>query len=302
MPRWDTPRHPLHRARLTHGNRVATPVRSDEVEPVRPCDVLHRWDTARHPLHRVGLTHGNCVPTPVRSSRSSRNLLVLAALGAAGSAPDVLWHRVRLTNWNGVAARPPSSCIAARPVHPDLVCAPSSAHPPETAHCRHGARDGEPLAAARGAREGMGYDVCVECHEMAPFPSVAHLRAAEEHLTMLDGMWEERVRAGTAGGEGGGVRPPPSANAVIHLPFPSAPSNTAQTMNALLPVIAFLERCLRPVVPPAPTPPTLSSSNSSGNSTGGSGARRWSTFPAAVSPAAFFPSPPAPTTPHALAH
>ncbi|KAJ7153674.1 hypothetical protein C8R46DRAFT_1166152 [Mycena filopes] len=151
--------------------------------------------------------------------------------------------------------------------------------------------------ATNAPREGMGYDVCVECHEMAPFPSVAHLRAAEEHLTMLDGMWEERVRAG--GGEMG-VRPPPNANAVIHLPFPSAPSNTAQTMNALLPVIAFLERCLLPVVPPAPTPPTSSGSSSSGgggNSTGGSGARRWSTFPAAVSPAAFFPSPPAPTAP-----
>ncbi|KAJ7500357.1 hypothetical protein B0H11DRAFT_1997229 [Mycena galericulata] len=147
--------------------------------------------------------------------------------------------------------------------------------------------------------EGMGYDVCVECHEMAPFPSLTHLRAAEEHLTMLDAMWDERVRAAGEGGEGP-VRPPPNANAVIHLPFPSAPSNTAQTMNALLPVVAFLERCLRPVPPRASQ--NTSSNDSAGKNanavtstpTSGSGTRRWSTFPTAVSPAAFFPSPPAP--------
>ncbi|KAJ7157602.1 hypothetical protein C8R43DRAFT_997109 [Mycena crocata] len=149
--------------------------------------------------------------------------------------------------------------------------------------------------------EGMGYDVCVECHEMAPFPSLQHLRAAEEHLVMLDAMWEERVRAGAADGEQGAegqgeegqgrVRPPPNANAVIHLPFPSAPSNTAQTMNALLPVIAFLERCLRPV------PPRSNNSNShsvTSTPASGPGARRWSTFPAAASPASFFPAPPPP--------
>ncbi|KAF7374305.1 hypothetical protein MSAN_00313700 [Mycena sanguinolenta] len=141
-------------------------------------------------------------------------------------------------------------------------------------------------------RDGAGYDVCVECHEMAPFPSLAHLRAAEEHLGMLEGMWDERERArlqvqGEAG-EGKRVRPPPHASAVIHLPFPSAPPNTAQTMNALLPVIAFLERCLRPVPPPSPPG---SATNTPGGS--GSSARRWSTFPTAASPSPlFFPTPP----------
>ncbi|KAJ7787746.1 hypothetical protein B0H14DRAFT_3163051 [Mycena olivaceomarginata] len=48
-------------------------------------------------------------------------------------------------------------------------------------------------------RDGFGYDVCVECHEMAPFPSLAHLRVAEDHLGLLERMWEERVRA--LGGE-----------------------------------------------------------------------------------------------------
>ncbi|KAJ7817763.1 hypothetical protein B0H14DRAFT_2601824 [Mycena olivaceomarginata] len=137
-------------------------------------------------------------------------------------------------------------------------------------------------------RDGFGYDVCVECHEMAPFPSLAHLRAAEDHLALLEGMWEERVRA--LGGEGETpVRPPPNATAVIHLPFPSAPANTAQTMNALLPVIAFLERCLRPVPPRSPSHNSSSSVDSA--TTTPRDTRRWSTFPA-VSPASFFPSPP----------
>ncbi|KAF9473800.1 hypothetical protein BDN70DRAFT_908748 [Pholiota conissans] len=39
---------------------------------------------------------------------------------------------------------------------------------------------------------GFGYDICVECHDLAPFPSTAHLRAAEEHLATLDVMWRER--------------------------------------------------------------------------------------------------------------
>ncbi|KAJ7041742.1 hypothetical protein C8F04DRAFT_129722 [Mycena alexandri] len=156
---------------------------------------------------------------------------------------------------------------------------------------------GERSARTRSrARDGLGYDVCVECYEMAPFPSVAHLRAAEDHLTMLDRMWEERVCGeGGGGGEGGDtrVRPPPNAKAVIHLPFPSAPLNTVQTTKALLPVIAFLERCWWPVVP---TPPPTSSNSGGTPASGGPGARRWSTFPT-VSPASFFPSPPPPPTP-----
>ncbi|KAJ7081890.1 hypothetical protein B0H15DRAFT_853971 [Mycena belliarum] len=146
--------------------------------------------------------------------------------------------------------------------------------------------------ATNDPRQAMGFDVCVECHEMAPFPALAHLRAAEDHLGMLDAMWDERVRAGVA--PAGAIRPPPNANAVIHLPFPSSPPNTAQTMNSLLPIVAFLERCLRPVSPSSPQ----SSQNASGASSTASsvpatpGSRRWSTFPAGVSPAAFFPSPP----------
>ena len=41
-------------------------------------------------------------------------------------------------------------------------------------------------------------------------------------------------------------RPPPHPSAIIHLPFPSSPPATAAGLNALLPVIRFLERMVTP--------------------------------------------------------
>ena len=130
---------------------------------------------------------------------------------------------------------------------------------------------------------GFGYDIAVECHELAPFPSAAHLRAADEHLGTLDLLWKERWERGWRAREekrikkrratGGAIgeeydsgtrqcpptppRPPPHASAVIHLPFPSSPSNTQTTMVSLMPVIRFLEKWMKPlpvVPPPVPAP------------------------------------------------
>ncbi|KAF8181270.1 hypothetical protein BJ912DRAFT_612758 [Pholiota molesta] len=240
-------------------------------------------------------------------------------------------------------------------------------------------------AATNDPALGFGYDICVECHDLAPFPSTAHLRAAEEHLAMLDVMWRERwerawfareerkarrheeeASAAAAKGRGGSAldteesddgeaadrardrrrtaqrcaapgppRPPPHANAVIHLPFPSSPSNTQATMVALMPVVRFLEKWVRPIpvpLPPppaktgplvdatgrAPTPPELKNlqaigtvdpmKNAAGASSGG-GSRRWSsvtalmpTFPpfpgvSAKEPSASSSPPPPPAGP-----
>ncbi len=130
--------------------------------------------------------------------------------------------------------------------------------------------------------KGFGFDICIECHDLAPFPNAAHLRAAEEHLGMLDALWREKWEAAWYAKEEHRMReaqseftvndatsnsprmvlpppapprPPPHANAVIHLPFPSSPPNTQTTMVALLPVIRFLEKWIRPV-PPASTATT----------------------------------------------
>ena len=44
-------------------------------------------------------------------------------------------------------------------------------------------------------KSGYGYDICIECHDLAPFPGASHLRAAEEHLAMLDKLWLERCKS-----------------------------------------------------------------------------------------------------------
>ena len=188
--------------------------------------------------------------------------------------------------------------------------------------------------ATNDPTHGFGYDIAVECHELAPFPSTAHLRAADEHLGMLDLLWKERWERGWRAREEkrfkkrkateedytrrdpppAPPRPPPHASAVIHLPFPSSPSNSQTTMVSLMPVIKFLEKWLKPAplpVPPPPPPPVTAKSgtatpemknlklNGSGNAAGTqassssppspttASARRWSSV-AALMPS--FPS------------
>jgi dual specificity MAP kinase phosphatase len=138
--------------------------------------------------------------------------------------------------------------------------------------------------ATNDPNHGFGYDIAVECHELAPFPSTAHLRASDEHLGTLDLLWKERwerawrareekrvKKRRAAAGAGGGIeeeydsmtwmnpppapsRPPPHASAVIHLPFPSSPSNNQTTMVSLMPVIRFLEKWMKPLPVPLALP------------------------------------------------
>ena len=137
--------------------------------------------------------------------------------------------------------------------------------------------------ATNDPTNGFGYDIAVECHELAPFPSTAHLRAADEHLGMLDLLWKERWERGwkakeqkrikrrkaAAGAQGEEERsskmeiretpptpprPPPHASAVIHLPFPSSPPNSQTTMVSLMPVIRFLEKWIKPLPAPLALP------------------------------------------------
>ena len=49
--------------------------------------------------------------------------------------------------------------------------------------------------ATNDPEKGFGFDICIECHDLALFPTAAHMRAAEEHLGMLDIMWKERWEA-----------------------------------------------------------------------------------------------------------
>lgn len=165
---------------------------------------------------------------------------------------------------------------------------------PETPQSGHTEDDPFDYESTNDPKKGFGYDICIECHDLATFPSAAHLRAAEEHLGMVDLMWAERCerqmqerfdRGEEIEEEDIPPRPPPHANAVIHLTLPSSPSNTQATVSSLMPVVRFLEKWLRPIIPqpcvinrppprdPSPPPPP-----------GGPSARRWSSV------ASFMPS------------
>lgn len=165
-------------------------------------------------------------------------------------------------------------------------------------------------AATNGPSKGLGYDICIECHELAPFPTPAHLRAAEEHLVTLERVWRDRtirkeiqnIKAGLEPGPEGNEnmkprvetkklnippRPPPHANAIIHIPFPSSPPNSQSTLAQLLPVMRFLEKWVKPVgdvhvdveieIVPRHAPSSEEPPHESPNDTGSSShVRRWS--------------------------
>ena len=124
----------------------------------------------------------------------------------------------------------------------------------------------DPFANADNDPErGRGFDVCIECHDRAPTPTPEHLRAAEAHLRALDDQWVERCRKQRGLGLGVKVahtgdvaivdgelvtppRPAPSAQSVVHLPFPSAPITAGAAVSALVPFVEFLQRVICPSV------------------------------------------------------
>jgi len=112
---------------------------------------------------------------------------------------------------------------------------------------------GDPEAPFDSSTNPDGYDICVECHDQAQFPSPQLLKQAEDHLAALDALWATGYGAG--GGAGGLAlfssattaappRPPPNANTIIHFSFPAAPQGTPQTIAHLSPFISFLQSVL----------------------------------------------------------
>ena len=93
--------------------------------------------------------------------------------------------------------------------------------------------------------QDAGFDICIECHDFAQFPTPAHMRAADEHLSVLDATWAtQHSKLLDEGGELP-VRPPPNANSIVHLTFPSSPPANGGTISALAAFIAFLDRWLK---------------------------------------------------------
>ncbi|KAA1476202.1 hypothetical protein DENSPDRAFT_499399 [Dentipellis sp. KUC8613] len=101
-----------------------------------------------------------------------------------------------------------------------------------------------------GGANALGFDVCVECCDLAPCPGPAELRAAEEHLARMEDGWAQQCRErGEVGAEDDAAVPPrpaPNAGAVVHLPFPSAPPCTTAGLNALCAFVEFVQRVIEP--------------------------------------------------------
>lgn len=99
---------------------------------------------------------------------------------------------------------------------------------------------------------GRGFDICIECHEYAPLPGVPHLHAAEQHIRALEMEWVERCQRDKDGDWMDAdepctpPRPPPHPSAMVHLPFPSSQQAMPSILNALFPLIRFLERVITP--------------------------------------------------------
>jgi dual specificity MAP kinase phosphatase len=115
-------------------------------------------------------------------------------------------------------------------------------------------------------KDGLGYDICVECVDRRRFPAISHLVAAEDHLGMLERAWAEQEKQAEKNNSSDSTwkprpRPPPNANAVIHFPFPNTPP--VEEMGSLIPFIKFLEKMLQPPSPAPPSPPPPSSSATS---------------------------------------
>ena len=90
-----------------------------------------------------------------------------------------------------------------------------------------------------------GFDICIECHDFAQFPTPAHMRAADEHLSALDSTWAAQHSKLLDEGAELPVRPPPNANSIVHLTFPSSPPANGATISALASFIGFLDSWLK---------------------------------------------------------
>ena len=102
--------------------------------------------------------------------------------------------------------------------------------------------------------QGGGFDICIECHDFAQFPTPAHMRAADEHLSALDTAWAARHSNLLDEGSELPIRPPPNANSIVHLTFPSSPPANGATISALASFIAFLDRWLKMPGDEVPSP------------------------------------------------
>ncbi|EED83264.1 predicted protein [Postia placenta Mad-698-R] len=220
-----------------------------EAHPAHPTD-----EEIAARLHRANSVDFACrEKEEMRDLTQASEIVSVADPGAHLSDPDALAGSMTATRWEPSVGQVFLGNTNDVPLPPDHhICPRRGASAPAEDEEEESAfdwRTNDPV-------HGFGYDICIECHDFAPFPTSAHVRAAEDHLGALERRWAERCAADLAGVSDADAarmcvppRPPPSAATVIHLPFPSSPPSTVGTMNSLLPFLAFLESLLQPPAP-----------------------------------------------------
>lgn len=125
-------------------------------------------------------------------------------------------------------------------IHPNVWVGNSTDVPP----WEHG--DSEAPFDASG--NPNGYDICIECHDHAPFSRTLVLKQAEAHLSALDTLWangySNSASSSFVGDAATPPRPPPNPNTIVHFSFPSGLPAVLGTLNLIVEFLTFLQSVL----------------------------------------------------------
>lgn len=189
----------------------------------------------KHPAHDAPLTFkANSTNFAHREKDEMRELTKATEIFSTSLLPDHLVASSPSTHWDPATGQVYLGNANDVPIVDDWV-----------PHSR-GSHTEDPFNSAYNtpAQDG-GFDICIECHDFAQFPTPAHMRAADEHLSALDTAWAAQHSKQLDEGREIPIRPPPNANSIVHLTFPSSPPANGTTIGALASFIAFLDRWLK---------------------------------------------------------
>ncbi|KAF9260009.1 hypothetical protein L218DRAFT_933001 [Marasmius fiardii PR-910] len=89
-------------------------------------------------------------------------------------------------------------------------------------------------SCANSPSNPLGFDICIECHDSAVLPGKDHIRTVEERIWAMEAAWTLHDK------QAGAPRPPPTAANILHLPFPSSPAATQNSVRDIIGVVRWL--------------------------------------------------------------
>lgn len=223
--------------------------------------LIARYDDIeyKHPVHDVPVTlKANSTNFAQREKDEMRDLTKATEIFSTSPLPNHLVASSPSAHWDPAVGQVYLGNANDVPIADEWV-----------PHSRGSNHTEDPFNGAYNSpAQNGGFDICIECHDFAQFPTPAHLRAADEHLSALDAAWASRHSPVLEEGGELPVRPPPNASSIVHLTFPSSPPANGATISALASFLAFLDRWLKmpgdEVPPSGPDQPSPSASRRRG--------------------------------------